>query len=100
MEVFSISKLRNLYTSGKKAFIKTRNKIFHCFPFTTSSCKRKCETNGKSCSGAKVGKIKSFERSLKWKHNCIHRLITRYDVIINPCIYVEFIVEHGLSLFL
>lgn len=80
----------------KKLSQKPETKLFVCFSLKTSTFKRKCETNDKSCFSAKVGRIKSFDPYLEWTCNCILRLMRRYDATFYPHICIEFIGEQAL----
>ena len=90
---YAISKLCNLFTSGKKTLVKPWNKIFH---YTTAlfhmTFKSKCEPNDKSCFTARAGEIHLHLCDIWNVHS------TSYKIFF-PCIWLEFINKHGTSLF-
>ena len=96
--------LRNIVTSHsfyewQKALVKTWNKIFHSFRSKLVLLKASVKQMTKAALALGLGKS-IFVRYLEWTHNCIKRLITRYNAIFYSRIRIdiEFKDEYGTSL--
>ena len=64
-----------------KSFGKNLKQIFYCFSLENINFSIKCEKSDKRSFSVRTGKIHLCLYNLECTHNCMHRLIIRYDAV-------------------